>query len=289
MARELRRRRTPALVFELCPGAQRLVSEYAERITGAWYKTIDSVFEVSGVCAEADEKLNDEEWEELLLQLPFDRTRFIKLARIGRDQRLQDPEIRPLLPNHHTIISELAGLTDDELKAAVEAKIVHPEMKRATLTNWVKDRRGQGGRDDKKNPTITVPKGHLAIRLPTDGEAALRLQEALFDVCAAHGGEIIYPRAETLAEERERRRRYRKYKEHLVREARKIVSEERRRRLKGRPHNVPTEEWRRMRWPFAPGETPIADDDENHIQQDLEILGRQDEFERIRNEAMREL
>ena len=144
--RELRQAPTPLFVhLGLCPGAQPLlVSEYAERITGAWHNSVDSVFEMSRLCAEADQRLNDDDKKELIARLPFDRTRFVKLAKVGRDQRLQDPQIRPLLPEHHTILYELAGLTDDELKAAVAAKVVNPEMKRAALTAWVKDREKKG-------------------------------------------------------------------------------------------------------------------------------------------------
>ncbi len=200
--------------------------------------------------------------------------------KIGRDQRLQDPEIRPLLPNHHTIISELTGLTNEELKAAVEAEVVHPEMKRAALTNWVKDRRGERRPTPNKDAGV-LPKGiHLGIRLPANmpEEAVERFEEELLTVCEAYGTAIVYPRTRIAVEQREQKMRARRYNQHLVREARKIVRETKRRQLKGR-----------TRWPYAPEETRIDGPDEQQIRYALEIIGRGDEFDRIRNKAMQEL
>jgi hypothetical protein len=269
-----------------------LVSEYAERITGAWHKSVDSVFEMSRLCAEADQRLNDDDKKELIARLPFDRTRFVKLAKVGRDERLNDPQIRPLLPPHHTILHEVAGLTDDELRAAVETKIVHPEMKRAELTTWVKTRRGHGGGGDDKNAETALPKGiHSAIRLPPNmpDDAVERFEEELLTLCERHGVDIVYARTRTRADQRERNRRYRNYEKCMIGEARKIVREMKTRQLKGRRRHISSEHWQRTRWPYAPEETRIDGADEEQIRYALEIIGRGDEFDRIRNEAMQEL
>jgi hypothetical protein len=235
--------------------------------------------------------LNDDDKKELIARLPFDRTRFVKLAKVGRDQRLQDPHIRPLLPDHHTMLYELAGLTDDELSAAVETKIVHPEMKRAALTAWVKDRRGEE-RPTRDKDAATLPKGiHSAIRLSPNmpDDAVERFEGELLTLCEAHGVDIVYPRTRILAEQREQNRRFRKCNEHLIREARKIVREMKTRQLKGRPRHVSSDLWRRNRWPYAPEEIRIDEANEDRIREVLEFIGRGDEFERIRNEAMQEL
>jgi hypothetical protein len=190
------------------------------------------------------------------------------------------------------MLYELAGLTDDELRAAVDTKIVHPEMKRAALTAWVKDRRGQGGRADEKNAETALPKGiHLAVRLPRNmpDDAVERFEGELLTLCEVHGVDIVYPKSKILADQREQNRRYRRHSDHLVREARKIVREMKRRQLKGRPRGVSSDLWRRNRWPYAPEETRINGPDEEQIRYALEIIGRGDEFDRIRNEAMREL
>jgi hypothetical protein len=214
MSKKRKLRQAPKPLFihlGLCPGAQPLlVSEYAERITGAWHNSVDSVFEMSRLCAEADQRLNDDDKKELIARLPFDRTRFVKLAKVGRDQRLQDPQIRPLLPDHHTMLYELAGLTDDELRAAVETKIIHPEMKRAALTAWVKDRRGEELPTRDKD-AAALPKGiHSAIRLPPNmpDDAVERFEGELLTLCEAHGADIVYPRTRILAEQREQNRRF---------------------------------------------------------------------------------
>jgi hypothetical protein len=291
--RNLRQAPTPLFIhLGLGPGAQPLlVSDYAERITSAWHKSVDSVFEMSRLCAEADQRLDDDDKKELIARLPFDRTRFVKLTKIGRDQRLQEPQIRPLLPDHHTILYELAGLTDDELKAAVETKSIHPKMKRAELTTWVKTRRGQWGRADDKDAEA-LPKGiHLAIRLPPNmpDDAVERFEGELLTLCEGHGVDIVYPRTRILAEQREQIRRFRNYEKCMIGEARKIVREMKTGQLKGRPRHISSEDWRRTRWPYAREETRIDSPDEEQIRYALEIIGRGDEFDRIRQEAMREL
>jgi hypothetical protein len=189
------------------------------------------------------------------------------------------------------MLYELAGLTDDELKAAVETKIIHPEMKRAALTAWVKDRRGEELPTRDKD-AAALPKGiHSAIRLPPNmpDDAIERFEGELLTLCEVHGVDIVYPKSKILADKREQNRRYRRHNDHLVREARKIVQEMKRRQLKGRPRHVSSELWQRNRWPYAPEETRIDGPDEEQIRYALEILGRGDEFDRIRQEAMREL
>jgi hypothetical protein len=77
MSKKQNLRQAPTPLFThlgLCPGAQPLlVTEYAERITSAWHKSVDSVFEMSRLCAEADEKLDDDDKKDLIARLPFDR------------------------------------------------------------------------------------------------------------------------------------------------------------------------------------------------------------------------
>jgi hypothetical protein len=133
--------------------------------------------------------------------------------------------------------------------------------------------------------------GVEAIRLPPNmpDDAVERFEGELLTLCEAHGVDIVYPRTRILAEQREQNRRFRKCNEHLIREARKIVREMKTRQLKGRPRHVSSDLWRRNRWPYAPEEIRIDEANEDRIREVLEFIGRGDEFERIRQEAMQEL
>jgi hypothetical protein len=141
-----------APLFKECTGAHaeqiieyvRLITEAFAEERDAWHKSLDSIFRQAKYCAEADLKLPDEEKEELIDRLPFDDSRFRKLSRLGRDQRLQNPNVRALLPPHHSTLYELTKLNDKELEEAVATKIIHQEMRRAELTTWLKTRRGSG-------------------------------------------------------------------------------------------------------------------------------------------------
>ena len=280
-----KRRQAPSSMLiglGLCPGAQTdLVREYAERIKAEWHKSTESIFEIARLCAEAKEKLDDDDKKELIERLPFERTRFSKLAKVGEDQRLQNPQILPLLPPHHTILADLTNLSDFELAAAVEAEVIHPRMKRARLTDWVNARRGRPQTETRK-PAMAVPKGHLAIRLPPAVDTAQQFVDALSQLCADCGAEILYSEVEIRAEGREQERAYREYRRCFVREARRIVRETKREELKRRPQGVSQNDW-----PYSPEETRIDDaDHEDHIRDVLELIGRPEEFERIRIRAM---
>jgi len=189
--------KTPSLPFPPnCPGAQQPLSveQYLEHITGAWHETVEGIFKQARICAHADENLDDCRREELIERLPFERTRFVKLAKIGRDQRLQDPRMLPLLPDHHTILYEVSGLNDEELTSAVAAKILHPNMSRKKFIDWKRTHRGQG-RADEQNADIALSKrGPSATLLLQDmrEDDVKKFKQELVTLCEAYGVGIIY-------------------------------------------------------------------------------------------------
>jgi hypothetical protein len=273
----------------LCPGAQAFsVNEHAERITVAWNKSVHNIFEVARHCAYAQETLTREERKELIERLPFDRSRFDKLAKIGNDTRLQDSKILPLLSPHHTILADLTNLSDYELAVAVEAKVVHPKMKRRELTTWVRTRRGQRPELD---PNVTFPKGiHAGLRLPANmsEDAIERFEGALLGLCEGHGVEIVHPTKRLNANKHAQFKQFKNIDSYMHREARKVIREMKRRALRGRPRHITPAHWQQMKWPFAEDETRIDDaDDHDQIEWVLGFVGRADEFERIRAEAFR--
>ena len=132
----------------MCTGAQldtpvvtapSRTTEYAEKIERHW-QTVADIFEVARLCHEAHKKLSSVEKRELFLQLPFDRTVFSKLAKIGADPRLRCPEIQELLPPSYSLQYELAKLDYRDFKAAFEEHIIHPRVRRAEFLKWAKCR-----------------------------------------------------------------------------------------------------------------------------------------------------
>jgi hypothetical protein len=133
---------------DLCTGAQSektsnelsRVMQYADNIVKYWKKSAD-ISAVASLCAGANKELSPAEKKEFYLKLPFDRTVFSKLARIGSDLRLHHEEIQKLLPANYSMQYEITKLTDDEMKAAIDQRIIHSGAKRAHLLNWKKSRR----------------------------------------------------------------------------------------------------------------------------------------------------
>jgi hypothetical protein len=133
----------------LCTGAQTektgtaelsRVTKYIDNIIKYWKKSAD-ISAVASLCAGANKELSPAEKKEFYLKLPFDRTVFSKLARIGSDLRLHHEEIEKLLPANYSMQYEITKLTDDEMKAAIDQGIIHSRAKRADLLNWKRLRR----------------------------------------------------------------------------------------------------------------------------------------------------
>ena len=243
-------------LLDLCTGAQtRSISDYAQLIAGAWHKCLEGIFEASKYCAEAHDYLDDTEKKELVAALPFDRTVFVKLAAIGRDTRLNAPDVKKLLPAHYSTLYEITQLKGDELAEAVAANIIRPQMRRSEFVAWKKKRRGHR-RGETSEGVITLPKGiYAAIRLPTNMSdyAQSEFDEILVRECERVGAELLYSKSEVAKFQREQERDRRRADNYMHREARKVIRNMKKERLKGRPPYVAKEIWRR-RWPFAPDE-----------------------------------
>lgn len=121
-----------------------LVEEYRSKIEASWFKSTIGIIETCRHCAEAEAKLTSEQRKCLYDRLPFDRSWFQKLVKIGRDVRLQSSDIVRLLPASATTIYALAKLQDDDLSAALKSGIVRPGMTRCDLTKWLNTRPDSG-------------------------------------------------------------------------------------------------------------------------------------------------
>src|SRR5215204_6241098 len=90
-----------------------------DKIIKNWRKAAD-ISAVAGLCAGANKELSRKEKKEFYSGLPFGRTVFCKLARIGSDPRLHQEGIDKLLPANYSMQYEITKLTDEELQAAID-------------------------------------------------------------------------------------------------------------------------------------------------------------------------
>ena len=151
----------PASTGDFSPGKNPLdlrdpevpsVATYAKRIGESWRRWLEGIMEVAHHCADASARLKTAQKSELMLSLPFDEAAFSKLVQIGKDARLQKPEIRRLLPPHYTKIYAITVLNDEELSQAIADKVIHLDMKRADLEAWRDSRREPLNVGDASSP-----------------------------------------------------------------------------------------------------------------------------------------
>jgi len=157
----------------LCTGAQKQktdtavlsrVTEYVDKIIKYWRKAAD-ISAVAGLCAGANKELSRKEKKEFYSGLPFGRTVFCKLARIGSDPRLHQEGIDTLLPANYSMQYEITKLTDEELQAAIDQNIIHTRAKRADLLDWIRARRET---DSRRSQWLVQLRGVTEIKHEDD-------------------------------------------------------------------------------------------------------------------------
>src|SRR6478672_13822855 len=102
------------------------IQDYAEAIKSCWRKTTESVLETASLCAEASEKLKNQDKAALIKNLDFSSATFSKLVKIGRDPRLRSDPIKSLLPPNYSIVYSVAKLPADDLDQAIKDHIISP-------------------------------------------------------------------------------------------------------------------------------------------------------------------
>ena len=85
------------------------IESYAKQINISWRKTTDSILETAALCAEAIDKLSKDDKTKLVEQLDFSAATFSKLATIGQKPRLQEENVKALLPPNYSIVYEVAS------------------------------------------------------------------------------------------------------------------------------------------------------------------------------------
>jgi hypothetical protein len=114
------------------------VDDYVKAVWAHWGRSVESLLNVGRVCSRAqeDKKLKPEKLGEIQAKMPFRRANFSKWVQIGKDERLNKPEIQRLLPPRYTTLYVITTLTDDELQLAVEENVIRSETTREAVVAW---------------------------------------------------------------------------------------------------------------------------------------------------------
>jgi hypothetical protein len=134
---------------ETAHGRRKTVDEFGVEIYRNWRGTMKAFWKCSCRCAEAYRVLDEGEKRLLLERLPFDRSTFSKLVKIGNDDRL-----RPLLkrlPLSYSTIYEVSLLSDEQLERANETGIINPDARRSDIEALRKGPRKPNGNGTSKD------------------------------------------------------------------------------------------------------------------------------------------
>ena len=258
------------------------VKEYARSINASWRKSTDSVIETARLCADADKKLKPSEKSKLFDVLAFNKATFSKLAKIGAHSQLLSQDVRPSLPPSYTILYEVAKLTDDEFKLAIKERVINANMTRADLERWVAERKGevQLSEDEKEKYKLFA-----TLRAPSSlgKEREEQLEKALDELMKDFGIAVQRPRN---LESDAMMRIVRKVNDHIRKGARQYIRYLKSARLGDRSNLSASD--RKKLWGYSDDELTIDDNATwDRIEDVLELVGASDQFERLRDEALR--
>jgi N6-adenosine-specific RNA methylase IME4 len=107
-----------------------LVNDWAARITARWQDSVEAIIDVGRLLMQAKEDLAHGEWFPMIERLPFSARTAQMLIRISEHPAISNPNHGSDLPVSWRSLYELTKLDEPEFMAALEARLIHPEMQR---------------------------------------------------------------------------------------------------------------------------------------------------------------
>src|SRR5215470_5679942 len=107
------------------------IKQYAQKITAAWQRSINAIFETGRLLIEAKAKLKHGEFRKMIDHaLPFKPRTAQMLMKIAADKRLIKAKHASLLPPSWFTLYLLTRLSDDAFDKALAQGKINPEMTR---------------------------------------------------------------------------------------------------------------------------------------------------------------
>jgi hypothetical protein len=122
-----------AVVVALRPGAVASTGAWAARITACWRASVEAIIEVGRLLIAAKAALPHGEFGKM--ELPFTFSTAERLMAIARDRKLSNPAHVQYLPASWGTLYELTKLDDEQFEAAIDKKIIRPDMDRKEAVN----------------------------------------------------------------------------------------------------------------------------------------------------------
>jgi hypothetical protein len=254
------------------------VPAYVKAINASWHKSTDSILETARICAEAEKKLSADEKTKLFKDLVFSKATFSKLAKVGSQARLLNEDVKPLLPPNYSILYAIAKLSEKDLRQAMKDGIINPNMSRADLESWTAEQLGQSKKEEQEEKRVIA-----TLLAPADFERDKELQQAIDKLRADFGLVVQLPRDLELEAES---RMLRKIDDYIRKGARLYIRKLKSAKLANHRHLTPAV--RKRLWNYSDDEIEIRPDATwDDVHNVLDYVGSGDQFERLRDEALR--
>jgi hypothetical protein len=140
---------TGAPATDLAAGTIVDAVEIGRQIGVSFQKAANEVMATAALCVAAYERHSTTSLSTVLRTARMGKATFLKLVRIGRDERLAPIMLR--LPPSYSIMYEVSQLDDRQLGEALAAELIRPDMRRAEIVCLRKPSNGKGGRAGKAN------------------------------------------------------------------------------------------------------------------------------------------
>jgi len=115
----------------LQPGMDAPPSAWAARIKACWQASVEGIIEAGRLLTEARHAIGHGKWQEMCEKdLPFTPRTAQMLMAIAKDPRLTDAKRVSLLPPAWGTLYQLTKLDDKAFDAAIEQKVIRPDMER---------------------------------------------------------------------------------------------------------------------------------------------------------------
>ena len=116
-------------IAKIGPQPNAPASEWANHINACWRASFSGVMRTGQLLNEAKAALAHGEFLQMIEnKLDFSARRAEMIMRISSDKRIANPKYASLLPQEWTNLYEITKLDDREFEAAIEAKVIRPDM-----------------------------------------------------------------------------------------------------------------------------------------------------------------
>ena len=193
---------------------------------------------------------------------------------------MQTDAVRSLLPPNYTVVYEVAKLPESDLRVAIKEGVITPKMSRGDLDAWLEKRMGKVPTSESEHAKIIA-----TVEVPSDYDPKKQalLEKALEKLRVQFGFSLERPRD---PEEMAFNRMAMRVDDHIRKEARRFIHTLKTSRVQAAGKISAAE--RKNIWPFTDDELAIAPDATwEQVKAALELVGNADEFERLRDEALR--